>query len=136
MIQFLLGYQDVGFLIVRLALGLIFITHGYSKLKDLQKNAQGFEAMGFTPGVFWGTLVSIFEFFGGISVLFGLYTQWGALAIAAVMLIALIWKGSRGQGLIGGFELDLILLSSALLLSTSGAGLYSLDQYLTTLPIL
>ena len=130
MIEFLYSYQDLSFLILRLALGLIFIVHGFSKLKGLKANAQGFEAMGFRPGGFWGTLVAFAEFFGGLSVLLGLYTQWGALAIASVMIIALLWKGSRGQGLVGGFELDLILLSSALLLATIPAGgFYSLDYY-------
>ena len=87
MIEFLYSYQSLGFLILRLALGTIFIVHGFSKLKDLKANAQGFDAMGFRPGGFWGTLVAFAEFFGGLAVLFGFYTQFGALAIASVMVM-------------------------------------------------
>lgn len=131
MISILFNYGNVGLLVLRLALGVIFLAHALSKLKDLKANAQGFEGMGFKPGGFWGTLVAIAETLGSLSVLFGFYTQWGALVLAVVMVVSTLWKISHKQGLIGGFELDLILLASALLLTTVPlGGIYSLDYYL------
>ena len=129
--EFLYGYQDVALLILRLALGLIFLVHGLPKLMNLKKTGESFAAMGFRPVMLWGTVVAIAESLGGLSVALGWYTQWGALAIAAVMFVALVWKMGRGQGLAGGFELDLILLAVAIFLITSPiGGYYSLDYYL------
>ena len=45
--EFLYGYQDVALLILRLALGLIFLVHGLPKLMNLKKTGESFAAMGF-----------------------------------------------------------------------------------------
>ena len=129
MIQYLFIFSDWGIFILRLALGLIFLVHGWPKLKNLKVTAQNFEMMGFKPGIFWGTIVAVVEFVGGLAVLVGLYTQLAAPFLAIDMLVAVIWKMKRGQKLVGGYELDLSIMSIALLLSTLGAGAYSLDNY-------
>jgi len=74
MIQILFIYNDEAMLILRLVLGLIFIAHGWPKIKDLKATAQGFQGMGFKPGKFWGTVVAIAEFFGGLLFIAGLET--------------------------------------------------------------
>lgn len=131
MILFLANYQNLGLLLLRLALGVIFIAHGFGKLKNIKGTGEWFGSIGFKPGIFWGTVVGLAEFFGGWSVLVGWYSQWGALFIAAVMIVALLWKLKNKQKLIGGYELDLALLTSALLTSTiPGGGMYSITYYL------
>lgn len=117
---------DISMLLLRLALGLIFIAHGWPKVKNIKMTAHHFESMGFRPGNLWGTLVSLVEFFGGLAVFFGLFAPIGALGIAVVMLVALFWKIGKGQGLIGGFELDLILLAAALAVVFMGPGIYAI----------
>lgn len=89
--------------------------------------ANHFESMGFKPGNIWGTVVALVEFFGGLAVFFGFYASVGALGIACVMLVALLWKIQRGQGLVGGYELDLILLAAAIAVVLLGSGVYALD---------
>lgn len=118
---------DISLLALRLALGLIFIVHGWPKLRNLNITAGHFESMGFKPGNVWGTVVALVEFFGGLAVFFGFYASVGALGIACVMLIALLWKIQRGQGLVGGYELDLILLAAAIAVVLLGSGVYALD---------
>lgn len=118
---------DISLLVLRLALGLIFIVHGWPKLRNLNMTAGHFESMGFKPGNIWGTVVALVEFFGGLAVFFGFYASVGALGIACVMLIALLWKIQRGQGLVGGYELDLILLVTAIAVVLLGSGVYALD---------
>ena len=127
MTQFLSVYADWAYLLLRLAFALIFIVHGWPKLKNLKENAKNFEAMGFKPGNICGTVVAVVETFGGLALFFGLYTQVAALLIAMNMLVAMLWKMKRWQGLIGGYEFDLILFTTALVFATVGAGLYSLD---------
>ena len=129
MIPLLLVFSDWSLLLLRLVLGFIFILHGWPKIKNLKVNAQNFEMMGFKPGAFWGTIVAVVEFFGGLFMVLGLATQLAALLIAADMAVATIWIIKRGQKFIGGFEFDLLLAAAGLALATLGAGLYSLDNF-------
>lgn len=130
MISILLIFSDWTILILRVVFAVIFLAHGWPKIKDLKVNSQNFAMMGFKPGAFWGTIVAFVEFFGALALITGLYTQLAALLIAIQMLVAAAWKIKNKQGLVGGFEFDLILAAAALLLATLGAGLYSLDSYL------
>lgn len=133
MFQILLVFNDFGLLLLRVVLGLIFLVHGWPKIKNLKETHANFEMMGFRPGVFWGTVVAMVEFFGGLLLIAGLFTQLVAVLIAIQMLVATAWKMKRKQGLAGGYEFDLLLAVSALVLATSGSGLISLDNYLRLL---
>lgn len=121
---------DISILALRLAFGLIFIVHGWPKVKSVKMTAQHFEAMGFKPGRVWGTVVALLEFVGGIAIALGVLSQPAALCIAGIMLVALFWKIGKGQGLVGGYELDLILLAVAIALAILPSGMYSVDAWL------
>lgn len=135
MVQTLLIFNDWAILLLRITLGLIFLVHGWPKIKDLKTNGQNFEMMGFKPGALWGTIVALAEFFGGLLLIAGLLTSAAALVLAIQMTVATIWKMRRGQKLAGGFEFDLLLLVSLLVLATQGSGLYALDSYWKSLPL-
>jgi len=77
--------------------------------------------------VIWATLASGGEFFGGLLVLIGLFTRFGALNIAVVMLVAMLRVHSGAFFLPGGLEYTLALLGSALALLIAGAGPASFD---------
>lgn len=130
MFQILLVFNDWSLLLLRLALALIFLVHGWPKIKNLKETHANFEAMGFKPGALWGTIAAVVEFFGGLLLVAGLFTQLVALLVAVQMLVATAWKIRRKQKLAGGYEFDLLLAVSALVLATSGGGLISLDSYL------
>ncbi|MDP3901402.1 MAG: DoxX family protein [bacterium] len=129
MIQLLLIFSDRTIFILRIVLALIFLAHGWPKIKNLKANAQNFNMMGFKPGALWGTVVALVEFAGALLLLLGLFTPVVSLLLASEMAVAMIWKIIKGQKLVGGYELDLILLASVLLLATLSGGLYSLDSY-------
>lgn len=129
MISILGLFGDWALLILRAVIALIFLSHGLPKIKNLKETAGNFAMMGFKPGVFWGTLVAAVEVFGGLAVAAGLFTQVAALLFAIHMTTGVIWKIKNGQKLIGGFELDMTLAASSLVLLTFGSGLFGLDNY-------
>ena len=123
----LLSYQLYAPLILRLVLGTIFIIHGYPKLfKEFSKTAEWFGSIGLKPGKLWVFVVGVVEFFGGILLLVGFLTQVAAILIAINMIGAMVFVKFK-QGLVGGYEFDLVLLAMALALLFLGAGFYAFD---------
>ncbi|MDI6820556.1 MAG: DoxX family protein [Patescibacteria group bacterium] len=128
MIQPLLIFNDWAILILRVVLGVILVVYGWPKIKDLKTNAQNFATTGFKPGMFWGTIVGLVEFVGGVALIIGFLTQVFAFLVFARFLIAIL-KVNRKKGFIHGYELDLLIAGAALLLMTTGGGIYNLDTY-------
>ena len=129
MIQLFYIFSDWAMLAIRLALALILIAHGWPKIKDLETTAKNFAGMGFTPGRLWGMLAAIAELFGGLLILIGFFTQIAALILAAQFIVIMIWRLKTKQKLIGGYELDLIILATLLVLAASNGGALALDSY-------
>ncbi|MEK7520753.1 MAG: DoxX family protein [Patescibacteria group bacterium] len=121
--------SDWALLVLRVVFGLVFIVHGWPKIRDLKANAAGFEAMGFKPGMFWGTIVAVLEFVGGLLIVAGLLTQVIALLLAVQMAVAIL-KVNLKRGFAGGYEFDLLLLAAGLLLVAVGGGDCSLDAFI------
>jgi putative oxidoreductase len=125
------GPVDWGLLVLRLVLGGSFLFHGSQKLFGV---LGGEGIAGFTPHVralglpgpplLWAYLASGSEFFGGLAVLLGVLTEFGALAIALVMIVA-IWKvtGRNGFSVVHqGYEYNLLILAVCAALILAGPG--------------
>jgi len=123
----LLVFQELAPLAIRLVLAVIFIIHGFPKLFTARLiTARFFEQAGIKPAKFWALAVGSAEFFGGIFLFLGIFTQAAAILIALVMLGAIILV-KRKQGFVNGWEFDLALLVMALSLLALGPGAFSLD---------
>lgn len=125
-----LNYEQIGPLILRLAIGIIFVAHGYPKLfKNFSSTAKFFESLGLKPAKFFTIIVGVSEFFGGIALILGFLTQIAAILIAITMLVAMVYvkKIKFKKGLVDGYELDLILLAAALALIFLGPGAFAID---------
>ena len=129
-------YIDWALLILRLSLGVAFLAHGSQKLfpifggPRLAGFAEGLGNMGLHPPMLWAVLSSLAEFGGGLLVLIGLLTRFGAAAIAVNMLVAVklvhlkngFWASDHG------YEYNLALIAMSLALVLAGAGALSLDS--------
>ena len=125
--SFLNKLQPIGLLALRVALGVIFVYHGYPKLMgDTQRTAQFFASIGLAP--FLVAVVGIVELFGGVLLLLGLFTRVAAALLAGTMAVA-IWKVHLGKGIlaVSEYEFAMALGGAALALATTGAGKASLD---------
>lgn len=130
MIPVLLIFSDQALLVLRVVVGLIFLVHGWPKLKNLKGTQEWFGSVGFRPGWLWGTLVGVLELVGGALLVLGLLVQPLGILFAVQMAVAAIWQKRQGKGLAGGYELDLLLVAASLALATLGGGILSLDNAL------
>jgi putative oxidoreductase len=124
--------MDAGLLILRVVVGALFAVHGTQKLFGW---FGGYGVEG-TAG-FMGSLryrnprlaalsAGVFELGAGLFIVAGFLTPLAAAAVIGVMINAIVtvkWS----QGLIGGYELDVLYALSALGLAFTGAGRYSVD---------
>lgn len=115
--------SDWGLLLVRVALGVVFIAHGVVKFMDLAGTGGFFESLGLPA--FMATVIAVVETFGGLGVLFGIYPRISAGAIAIVMAGAIVLVKFQ-MGFLGGYELDFTLLLAALAVLVAGGGRYCL----------
>jgi putative oxidoreductase len=130
--------EDYAVPLLRIALGGILIPHGMQKLfgafggMGLSGNAALFDRIGYSPGMFWGTLVGLTEFIGGILLVIGLFTRGAALAVVIFMLNAVYFTSKTGGFFwtTRGSEFSILLLAVALFLLIRGGGAYSLDRKL------
>lgn len=115
---------DLGLLLIRLGLGAIFLGHGIQKFQGIESVIGFFGTLGLPAAVAY--LVATAEVLAGLSMLLGLWTHWAGKVIAVIMIGAIVFAKFK-MGFLGGWEFDLMLLVSALGISFSGAGKYSLD---------
>jgi putative oxidoreductase len=120
---------------LRFVVGLVFVAHGSQKLygwfggNGLLATATAFEEkMGLAPGLLWAALAGGGEFFGGLLVLFGLLTRFGALNIVVVMLVAIFHVHWGKFFAPAGIEYPLALLGGASTLLIAGGGSCSIDR--------
>lgn len=121
---------DTALLLIRLAVGVAFMYHGWSKIQH-PMTWMGPDA-GF-PGVIQA-LAAVSEFGGGLAWIVGLLTPLASFGIACTMAVAVtkvaIIKGAPLVSASGGpsFELALAYLCIALVLMSLGPGRFSLDR--------
>jgi len=126
--KFLNALQPLGLVILRLALALIFVFHGYPKLVRADAAMRDFFMQHGFPGYFVG-LAGILECLGSGLLVIGLFTRPVALLLAIEMGIV-IWKVKSGHGVmaVNDYQLELALGAACAALATVGAGVLSMDH--------
>ena len=110
---------DMALLLLRIALGVVFIAHGWDKIQNMPATISFFTAIGF--GAFIAYLVAFVEFLGGLAVLLGVATKQACLALA-ITVVLVVYLVKIYKGLLGGYEFDMMLLASLLAIAILGPG--------------
>lgn len=120
-------------LALRLMLGVIFLAHGYPKVKNLKNTAGWLASSGFKPGMFWAVVLGFTEFIGAIALLVGFLTRVAAGLLIVSMTVATLmqavkWKKPFTSQAGPGYEFDLLIVAGLVALFLWGAGNWSVDQ--------
>jgi putative oxidoreductase len=134
--------MDVGLLILRLVVGLLFVGHGTQKLfgwfggGGVEGTGAHFETLGYRPGPTFAGLAGLSEAVGGVLLAFGLFTPIAAMMIIGVMTNAIVSVHLRNGLWVqnGGAEYPLVLMAVASALAFVGPGAWSVDQALGVSP--
>ncbi|MFN8614315.1 MAG: DoxX family protein [Vampirovibrionales bacterium] len=121
--------QSLMLLLFRVVMGAAFICHGWPKI---QHAFTWMDGMGLAvPGIIQA-LAALAEVGGGVAIVLGWLTSWAGLAIAGTMVGALLMVHfPAGHPFVSmgtpSYEPALFYLVSALWLTVSGPGAYSMD---------
>jgi len=126
---------DYGHLFLRVAIGCaVLFLHGFGRVPRVYHylvlgqpwtfvNLVG--KIGFPAPPFFALCSAAAEFFGGILLIAGLFTRWGAFFLTINMGVATYFEFSKGKD--GTPEMPGIYLISICALLIAGSGPYSLD---------
>jgi len=130
--------MDLGLLLIRVVIGLLFVGHGAQKLfgwfggYGLKGTAGWLESMNMKPGILMALMAGLSEFIGGLLFVLGLLTPLAGLLIAATMFMAIV-KVHGANGLWStqnGYEYNLSIIAIVIGLTLIGPGKYALDAFL------
>lgn len=123
--------EPLALLLLRVALGIIFVYHGYPKLfGHTHETVEAFAHMGFPR--YFAYIAGIIELFGGCVLVLGLFARIAGLLLAGEMAIAL-WKVHgilSNPRAVNHYEFPLVLAVSCFAVACLGAGLISFDYVL------
>jgi putative oxidoreductase len=120
--------SEWGLLALRIAVGVVFIVHGWPKItgaRGLAAALGGGEARPALVGML--TVQGIVESGGGVLLILGVLTQAVVLAFGIIMIGAIFLKMTRWKtGFMAqqttGWEFDLVLLAASVLVFFTGPG--------------
>jgi putative oxidoreductase len=127
--------MDVGLLVLRAAIGALFVAHGTQKLfgwfggYGLEGTAGFMGSLRYRNPKLAALSAGVFETGAGLFLAAGFLTPLAAAAIVGVMVNAIV-SAKWSSGLFGGYELDLLYAVSVLALAFTGGGAYSVDAVL------
>ena len=125
---------DVALLVLRIALGIVFIAHGLQKTfgtfggPGIKGTSDMLMSLGITPSLLWAWVDALGELIGGLFVISGAFPRIGAVLIASSMLVA-IFKVHLSKGFFimqGGFEYAFLALMVSVSIIIAGGGKFSL----------
>jgi putative oxidoreductase len=126
--------RDLAVLVTRVAVGLVFVAHGWQKLvtNGIDGTAAFLDQAGVPAASAAAWSAALVELVGGAALVLGVAVPVAGLLLVLDMIGAFVFVHA-GAGLFvdqGGYELVLVLGAAALLLAVLGGGRYSVDHLL------
>jgi putative oxidoreductase len=109
---------------IRILAGIAFIAHGIPKLVDPAMTQGFFGSIGLPPEL--AIPIGLLEVIGGFALLVGVVTRIASILFIIEMIAAPI-VAKLSEGFVGGYELDLLLMSIAISLLLTGPGKISVE---------
>ncbi|MGH9082448.1 MAG: DoxX family protein [Acidimicrobiales bacterium] len=131
---------DLALLVLRLALGGVFLAHGINHIAGGGKIAgtgRWFDSLGMRPGIVHAWTASLTEVGSGLLLVLGLLTPVAGAGVVGVMLVAWI-TNHRGNGFFifrpgEGWEYVMTLCLAGVVIGMLGPGAWSVDGHVGAL---
>jgi len=126
----LFAFADLSLLLLRLIVGIVFLSSGWNHLKDPEGRSQ---SIGMSKG--FTVFLGVAEVAGSLGMIFGVLPQLAAIGLILLMLGAMqkkmfVWHtgfwGKQGYG----WHYDLMFVVMCLVIASTGGGTYTLQQLL------
>jgi putative oxidoreductase len=123
-VPWLLQFGDLALLLMRLLVGLVFVSSGWSHATDPVTRGK---SIGMSPG--FTRLLGIAELAGGLGVGVGVLPQLAALGLILIMFGAIqkkifVWHTGFWGKHSDGWHYDLLFVAMNLVIATTGGGRY------------
>lgn len=121
-------FTDLGLLLLRLMIGIVFLTSGWGHVKDPARRG---ESIGMSKG--FTLFLGLAEIAGSLGIIFGVFQQLAAIGLILIMLGAIqkkifVWHtgfwGEKGSG----WHYDLMFVVMCLVVLFTNGGRYVLMQ--------
>jgi putative oxidoreductase len=131
--------EPLALLLLRIAVGMVFIQTGWAKLHDLYTFQVYFKSLGIPFPELQAPFVACLEFVGGSCMLLGLATRYLSVPLAGTMVVAILtakvkWTATEDTPKTEFLDLfnfdEYTYLSIFLVLALLGAGAWSVDAIL------
>ena len=119
-------FTDLALLLLRMMVGIIFFTSGWSHVKDPEGRSK---SIGMSKG--FTLVLGLGELAGSLGVMFGVLTQIAAIGLILIMLGAIqkkifVWHTGFWGEKASGWHYDLMLILMNLVILTTAGGRYVL----------
>ena len=123
-------YTDIGIFVLRATVALIFLVHGFWKIKNSPSVAK---SSGMPESDWFFMLLGWIEALAALALLSGIFTQAAAALLGLIMIGAIYfkvvtWKIPFTAHDKTGWEFDLIILAACIFIVFAGAGRIALDK--------
>jgi putative oxidoreductase len=119
-------FTDLGLLLLRLMIGIVFFTSGWSDVKDPAKRSQ---SIGMSKG--FTIFLGLAEMAGSLGIVFGAFQQLAAIGLILIMLGAIckkifVWHTGFWGEKSSGWHYDLMMVIMCLVVLFTDGGKYVL----------
>tara|TARA_R100001443_G_scaffold10483_1_gene20182 strand:+ start:119 stop:541 length:423 start_codon:yes stop_codon:yes gene_type:complete len=124
--------SSLGFLVLRLCVGVLLIHHGFEKLNDIDNFADAFVRPLHLPfPIFLSYVAAFSEIAGSWMLITGLGSRFGALAIVGTMSVAIYHAVATSGFNIYLLELLGLYWGGAMCILLNGGGKFSIDHLIS-----